>query len=67
MAARARLIPAPGRACCRSARFGGAIRDSTRRGLSVCWIVPRFLIVIACLLVAERNVTAIPSIVRTYA
>ena len=34
MFARERLMPAPGRACCRSAYFGGAIRVSTRRGTS---------------------------------
>jgi hypothetical protein len=50
MAARARLIPAPGRACCRSARFDGAMRDSTGRGSSDCWIVLRFLSVIGVFL-----------------
>jgi len=67
MAARARLIPAPGRACCRSARFGGAIRGSTRRGLSDCWIVLRFLTVIGMSsLSLESNVTATVSILRIY-
>jgi len=47
MAARARLIPAPGRACWRSARFGGAIRESTGRRSSDCRIMLRFLNAIA--------------------
>jgi hypothetical protein len=34
--ARDRLMPAPGRAWWRSARFGGASRDSTRRGVLDC-------------------------------
>src|SRR5262249_17852904 len=42
MAAFARLMPAPGRACWRSARFGGAMRGSTRRGWPDCWIMLRF-------------------------
>ena len=34
MFARERLMPAPGRACWRSAYLGGAMRVSTRRGMS---------------------------------
>ena len=33
MFARERLMPAPGRACCRSVYFGGAMRVSTRRAM----------------------------------
>jgi len=40
--ARARLIPAPGRACCRSAFFGWATWISLRRG---CWYLGDFIVI----------------------
>jgi hypothetical protein len=39
MTFRARFVPAPGRACRRSARFGGASLDSTVRARPDCMIV----------------------------